>query len=251
MKIKVFSCFLTLFLIVLPFSSQADIINGIYFDIPAEWELSDSSEGDLSQNTYTYENEMFFVFVGFPSSDLSEEQTTSSSYFLDCESLFNEYDGFYLMNDISSQNESDFPTKIQDCVYSSSTWYYVFSSSVDTGFASISMFYVSPTTANHSQFETFYDFANRYISYGSAAITDSDYIDHVKDEILQHDILLTYPDDGEWSLIEIDGMMSATVTAFHEGEKCFVSAWLDPNNGIIHYLDTKYGVLIDDGVIED
>ena len=83
-------------------------------------------------------------------------------------------------------------------------------------------------------------------------ISESDYIEHVKSEVEKNDIVLTYPDDSEWMVVEFVGMITASVTATNDkGENCIVSAWLEIDNSVIHYLDTKYGVLIDDGVIED
>lgn len=77
------------------------------------------------------------------------------------------------------------------------------------------------------------------------------YIEHVKNEVVKSGLLLTYPDDEEWSIMPYDGYMTASCTARKEGEKCIVTAWISMDNETIHYLDTKYGVIIDDGEIDD
>lgn len=82
-------------------------------------------------------------------------------------------------------------------------------------------------------------------------VSASDYADHVMKEVNKNGLHLVYPDVAEWSIFSLDGLMSVSVTATKENEKCIVTAWIETDNTVIHYLDTKYGVIIDDGTIED
>ena len=81
--------------------------------------------------------------------------------------------------------------------------------------------------------------------------TVSEYIEHVKNEVSNKGFLLAYPDDNEWNVYEVDGFISLSVTANKAGKKDIVTAWIEKDNSVIHYLDENSGVLIDDGVIED
>jgi len=81
--------------------------------------------------------------------------------------------------------------------------------------------------------------------------TISDFIEHVKQEVANNNLSLTYPEVNEWTVLEIDGYMSVSVSAKKKDKPDIVTAWIELDNSTIHYLDTADGVLIDDGVIED
>ena len=80
----------------------------------------------------------------------------------------------------------------------------------------------------------------------------ADYINAVLYALLDNGIFLDeWPLESEWSVLDYDGYKVASVTAQKDAQNYVISAWIEADASAIHYLDTKDGVLIDDGIIQD
>lgn len=161
-KMSVF-CFLSVFIILFSISSKAETVNGVDFDIPEDWQLVDSSDDNFSSRTYSCDNQVIMITVGGVQSNDVEMQALNNLYLLDCNSVFGEYDGFYLMTDESVKSDDGFLTKTQECVYQGDGWYYTYLCGVNTGNAAISFAYVALSVDDHSRIREFFDLANDFI----------------------------------------------------------------------------------------
>lgn len=87
--------------------------------------------------------------------------------------------------------------------------------------------------------------------HSSLIPSNDEYIKAVTDAIEKSGLSLTYPDNSEWTFGVSDGYMSISTMAKQGDNDCVVTAWADLTSTTLHYLDTKNGVIIDDGTIED
>lgn len=163
MKNKICVSILISILLISSFTSYAETINGIDFDIPEDWQLVDSSDDNFSSRTYSCDNQVIMITVGGVPSDDVEMQALNNLYLLYCNSVFGEYDGFYLMTDDSIKSDEGFLTKAQECVYHGDGWYYTYLCGVNTGNAAISFAYVALSVDDHSRIREFFDLANDFI----------------------------------------------------------------------------------------
>lgn len=126
-------------------TAQADIINGIEFSIPEEWTLSKTDEGDMTINYYTYGEDIVSICVQDVSNLPEGSDAIVNSFLMDCENVYSEKEGFYLMSD--DQRETDgLKTLIQDCVFiDDDEWHYVFIGSRNWGKYTVSVVYYTPT----------------------------------------------------------------------------------------------------------
>lgn len=144
--------------------AQADMIGGIEFDIPEDWTLASANSDDrYEQNIYYFNNEAVIITV-HDISDMEELKSACNLMLIGCDDVLSEEDGFYLMSDLSEDDENGLTTNIQECVYYDlDEWHYGFSGARNTGDALLSFIYTAPTIGDTSQMGTFLALMNPYI----------------------------------------------------------------------------------------
>lgn len=155
-----------LFSIMMTTYVMAENINGIEFDIPEAWELANSETvNNTVQNIYTYDNEIIVINIEDNSSLDDDMKILCDLTLLDCDSIYGEYEGYYLMTDESFKSDENYLNKLQECVFfdENSKWTYVYMASGNTGNANISILYCSPTIINHTQLEEAKALVNVYL----------------------------------------------------------------------------------------
>ena len=145
---------------------QADTIGGIEFDIPEEWTLEQSDENDdLAQNTYTCDNQAVMITVVPIDSTIGSN--AYNVYVYDCDTVFGDKDGYYLMTDIKEKDENDNLSLVQECVYGSeSDWFYATIVGKNNGESVISMVYTAASAEAHSETNNFWTIVNEKVIGG-------------------------------------------------------------------------------------
>lgn len=137
---------------------MAETINGIEFDIPESWTLTNEESADDSvQKIYVSGNEVICFYIQSIPEDSGDLTMAYNLMLFDCESIYGDKDGFFLMSDDSNKSDEGYLTRIQECVYYENFWNYVYLVAKNTGTKLVSLLYYSPTQSNHLEFDTFVD----------------------------------------------------------------------------------------------
>lgn len=141
----------------------ADTINGIDFEIPEEWELIQSDEDEsILTNYYSFSDEVVAIMVQDLSTIADADKTLSNIYVLNCDEVYGEKDGYYLMTD-ERQEIDGLANVAQECVFNNSgEWKYVYLASKSFGDHIETIVYQSPTTSYR---EAFPHFGQLYIDH--------------------------------------------------------------------------------------
>lgn len=112
---KLAACLLATAITAMP--AMADTIGTLDISVPESWILAKETE-DESIHTYIYAaDDEVVIFVYQDTSFLSEDmQLVADLYLFDCDSIFGNYEGYYLMTDIAS-GDSGSKSLFQQCVY--------------------------------------------------------------------------------------------------------------------------------------
>lgn len=158
MKKGIFAGIAMVFMLALP--AQAEIINGVEFEIPDNWTLvNQTEEDDAVMNYYTYEEEIFTVCVH----KIGVAADVGDLFLLDLADAFTEYDGFYLMTDERTENTDGHSTLFQEFVYKNDDWYYCVSGSRNKGDYIVTLAYQKKTTALQQDYYNFLVLFNDHI----------------------------------------------------------------------------------------
>lgn len=145
--------------------ARADTIGGIEFDIPEEWEIVDEmTEGSFEQTVYSFGNEAIVISVMPVSED--DPVTAYNEAIYDCENVFGENEGFYLMTNIeATSSDTGCLSRAQECVYmDSDKWCYGNLIGQNNGSHAITLIYSAPTNIEHSQITPFGNIVSQIIS---------------------------------------------------------------------------------------
>lgn len=144
--------------LIMSTTTQADTIGNLEIDIPESWELvqSDEDEG-LYSYYYTAENEVIAVFY-HDITGLSEGlRIMGDLYLMDCESIFGENEGYYLMQNAEDKTTGS-RSLFQECVYKADAeWYHGISVSANFTDYVFSMIYQAQTDGPQAHIAEFTD----------------------------------------------------------------------------------------------
>ena len=160
---RIITLAIVLFLLI-PTYARADNINGVEFDIPETWQLSDVKDHDsILIYLYTYGDEAITIMVGGKAYDNPDLASLNNLILLDCDTVYGEKENYILLTNMSEKTDDDLLTRYQECVYCEDQWYYIHLIATNTGSSAISMVYLSPTLSDQDQMMAFRLLASNYI----------------------------------------------------------------------------------------
>jgi len=162
-KLPIFLC--SALLMSMP--TCADTIAGMNIDIPKEWTLVESNpsdDGSLTTNIYSSSENEFVIAVVQDVKFLSDDmKAIADLYLFDCEQIYKENEGFYLMTDTTEEIDG-LAYKMQECVFmDGDAWDYALLGSRNRGDYVVTLIYQASTMSVRDSFQDFVDLYNTYI----------------------------------------------------------------------------------------